>query len=85
MGGRSKDRGEKTARKRVGGVTPAGDVPSDDVTICAYELRYKSLEEVVDVPVPAAPTVPSFNDPLVVTIDEKGRPRLNDAEKSMGE
>ena len=55
------------------------------MAIEAYEVRDEMLENVADVFVPAAPTVPCFDDSLVVAIDEKGGAGLSEEEKSVGE
>lgn len=72
--------GETAARKRVGRVAPTGNVLSDDVAISAYELRYESLENVVDMLVPAVPALPCFNNSLVVAMDEKSGVGLTEEE-----
>ena len=77
--------GEKAAQKRIGGVATAGDIFSDDVAIKVYEVRDEMLENVVDVFVPAVPTVPCFDNSLVVTIDKKGGAGFSEEEKSVGE
>ena len=49
-----------------------------------YKLTCDPFEDVVDLLVPAVATVPHFDDTLVVSVNEKGGTRLNDAEKSTG-
>ena len=51
------------------------------MAIEVYEVGDKMLENVVDVFVPAAPTVPCFNNSLVVAIDEKGGAGFSEEEK----
>ena len=55
------------------------------MAIEAYEVRDETLENVVDVFVPAVPMVPCFDDSLVVAIDKKGGAGFSEEEKSVGE